>query len=63
MLYRLPLEEVQVKSTIDDRFDPIHEQDPFDLYFECITACSLSNEGIECMTRCVEVFLMEGVDS
>ena len=26
---------------------------PRDLYFECITACSIDDEDIECLTECV----------
>ena len=35
----------------------IEEHDAIDSYFECITACSLEDEGVECVTRCVEVHL------
>ena len=31
--------------------------DAIDSYFECVTACSLENQGVECVTRCVEVHL------
>ena len=41
----------------DDQLEPVNERDILDSYFECVTACSLSDEGIECMTRCVEVYL------
>ncbi len=33
------------------------EMDAIDEYFECVTACSIGNEGIECTTRCIEVHL------
>ena len=37
-----------------------HEQlDAIDSYFECITACSLNKEGVECITQCIEVHLKE----
>jgi len=37
------------------------EQDPLDLYFECITACSwVVGEDVECVTRCVEIYLKDG---
>ena len=26
---------------------------PRDLYYNCITACSLNDDGIECLTECV----------
>ncbi len=35
------------------------EHDAIDSYFECITACSLEGEDIECVTRCVEFHLKE----
>ena len=31
--------------------------DAIDTYFECVNACSLGNEGIECVTQCVQVHL------
>ncbi len=34
--------------------DPI---DSIDSYFECVTACTLENDSVECLTRCVEVHL------
>ncbi len=37
------------------------ERDAIDSYFECVTACSLDNEGIECQTRCVEVHLKSDI--
>ena len=35
------------------------ENDAVDSYFECITACSLDEEGVECVTRCVDIHLKE----
>ena len=35
----------------------IEDYDPVDSYFNCITACSLDDSGVECVTRCVEVHL------
>ena len=29
--------------------------DAIDEYFECITACSLSDEGIHCITQCIDI--------
>ena len=46
--------------TIKDS-SPTHEnvieRDAIDEYFECITACSIDNEGMQCITQCVEVHL------
>ena len=33
------------------------QRDSIDSYFECVTACSLTGEGGECVTRCIEVHL------
>ena len=33
------------------------EHDAIDEYFECITACSLSDDGIHCFTQCIDVHL------
>ena len=35
------------------------EHDAIDEYFECITACSLGDDGIQCVTQCIEVHLKE----
>ena len=35
------------------------ETDAIDSYFECITAFSLNNEGVECTTMCMEVHLKQ----
>ena len=31
--------------------------DAIDSYFDCVTACSIDEEGVECFTKCVEVHL------
>lgn len=33
------------------------DMDAIDSYFECITACSLGDDGVECVTKCLEVHL------
>ena len=33
------------------------EHDAIDEYFECITACSLSDDGIHCLTQFIDVHL------
>ena len=33
------------------------EHDAIDEYFECITACSLSDEGMHCLTQCIDTHL------
>ncbi len=38
------------------------ERDAIDLYFECITACSIDNEGMQCITQCVEAHLKDEVE-
>ena len=37
-------------------FESNHNDD-IDSYFECVTACSLEDKGIECITECIEVHL------
>ena len=44
------------------QLDVIIERDAIDEYFECITACSIDNEGMQCITQCVEVHLKNEVD-
>ena len=41
----------------------IDQEDAIDSYFECITACSLGDEGVSCLTRCVEVHLKEDTET
>ena len=51
--------------TIRDSFpkqDIVIERDAIDDYFECITACSIDNEGMQCITQCVEVHLKNELD-
>ena len=38
------------------------ERDAIDEYFECITACSIGNEGMQCITQCVEVHLKNEIE-
>ena len=38
------------------------EKDAIDEYFECITACSIGNEGMQCITQCVEVHLKNEIE-
>ena len=45
---------------VTNRKDEIDiEHDAIDEYFECITACSLGDDGIQCITKCIEVHLKE----
>ena len=44
------------------RRDGFIERDAIDEYFECITACSIDNEGMQCITKCVEVHLKNQVE-
>ena len=41
----------------------LKETDAIDSYFECITACSLNEKSIECVTECVSVHLKGEKDS
>ena len=45
-------------SKLTNRMDEIDfEHDAIDEYFECITACSLSDTGFHCITQCIDVHL------
>ena len=35
---------------------------PRDLYYNCITACSLNDDGIECLTECVTNYYQDEVE-
>ena len=64
MLTSLTIKQVQV-MTIKDSFiiqEEEIEHDAIDDYFECITACSIDNEGIHCITKCVEFHLKNEVE-
>ena len=50
---RTAMENSKGELTITDKTDSI------DSYFECITACSLDEQEVECVTTCVEVHLKE----
>ena len=39
------------------------QEDAIDSYFECVTACSVDEQGSDCVTRCVEVHLKADIDS
>ena len=45
----------------DDYLGFVEERDVLDSYFECVTACSLSDQGLECMTRCLDFDLKREV--
>ncbi len=38
------------------------EHDCIDEYFECITACSLDDEGIQCLTQCIDIHLKKDAE-
>ncbi len=44
-------------TELRDRHPPSDSIDAIDSYFECITACSITDEGLDCLTKCVEVHL------
>ena len=64
MLTSLTIKEVQI-MTIKDSFiiqEEEIEHDAIDDYFECITACSIDNGGMHCITKCVEFHLKNEVE-
>ena len=64
MLISLLIKEVQVmvkkEAHLNDQIDIEH--DAIDEYFECITACSLGEDGIHCFTQCVDIHLKKEVE-
>ncbi len=36
---------------------------PSDVYYECVTSCSLNNQGLDCLTECVATYFQEVVES
>ncbi len=49
-------------SLKDQRFSQHEKRDEIDSYFECVTACSIEGEDVECFTKCVEVHLKSNHD-
>ena len=49
------------QSSGDSGQNLVQSWDAVETYFECITTCSLDGEGVECLTRCVEVHLKKEV--
>ena len=35
----------------------IEERDAIELYFACVTACSLDDEGVELFNECIELWI------
>ena len=46
-----------MSTTQGNLADADRDSDAIDSYFECVTACSLDDHDVECVTRCVEVHL------
>ena len=43
-------------SNLTNRMDEIDiDHDAIDEYFACITACSLNDNSIHCITQCIEI--------
>ncbi len=43
-------------SKLTNRMDAIdNDHDAIDEYFACITACSLNDNSIHCITQCIEI--------
>ena len=38
-------------------------KDPIDLYFECISSCSIQGDDKDCINRCVEALKIEDIKS
>ncbi len=50
-------------NSLTNQLPKTDEHDAIDSYFECITACSIGEEGMDCVTKCVEVHLKEEVEA
>ena len=48
-----------IPSQSDSMQDIDIEHDAIDQYFECITACSIGDDGMQCITQCIEAHLKE----
>ncbi len=59
MLTLLTIKEVQIMTIKDSLFIQGNdiEHDAIDDYFECITACSIDNEGMHCITNALRFTL------
>ncbi len=40
-----------------DIYSNIKESDALEVFFECITSCSINSEGIDCTTACYQKYL------
>ncbi len=36
---------------------------PSDVYYECVTACSLNNEDLDCFAECVATYYQKVVEA
>ena len=51
-------------ASIKDKKEEFNSKplNPRDLYYACITSCSLNDEGIDCLTECVTDYYEEVVE-
>ena len=59
MIYKTHKNKLIRMDASQNNISLVEEHDAVDSYFECITACSLDDEGGDCVTRCVEVHLKD----
>ena len=45
--------------TNQDSLRLLEDRDAIDEFYECMTACSLGDEDMECLTECIQVHLKE----
>ena len=62
MLNVEPREIQTLMSNYLEKNPVVEDRDAVDSYFECITACSLGDQEVECITKCVEVHLKSELD-
>ena len=61
MLILLPFKRGEIMSSNEEIKVPSNPKplNPRDLYYNCITACSLNDDGIECLTECVTTYYQD----
>ncbi len=54
--------QLQGMITSMDQSMRVEEMDSIDAYFECITSCSIDEDGSDCINKCLEVHLKPNLD-
>ncbi len=64
MLGVFPFQRVKIMSSSESKKVASNPKplNPRDLYYNCITSCSLNDDDIECLTECVTTYYQEVVE-